>query len=191
MFYPSISLDQLSLRRLAQSCLALWLVLLTWLTPSYSAHALGGPLPPLNQPAPEFILPTHVGDGSVSLRDYRGKWLVVYFYPKDFTPGCTLEARRFQEDLPKYLARNTQILGVSVDSVDSHAEFCDSEGLKFPLLADEDGRVSKAYGAWLSPMSLRHTYIVDPQGILRASFTTVRPAIHSSEVLQKLDELQI
>lgn len=155
-----------------------------------SAAPLGGPLPALNQPAPAFTLPTNTGQGEIALSDYRGKWVVVYFYPKDFTPGCTLEARRFQEDLPEYGKRNTQILGISVDSVDSHAEFCDSEGLKFPLLADTDATVSKAYGAWLNPLPLRQTYIVNPAGNLSAIFTAVRPVIHSREVLAKLDELQ-
>jgi thioredoxin-dependent peroxiredoxin len=173
------------------SLLAAGLALVILLIPVPAAQALlGGPLPPQGQPAPEFTLPTNTGSGSISLTDYRGKWVVVYFYPKDFTPGCTLEARRFQEDLPKYRQRNTEVLGISVDSVDSHAEFCDSEGLKFPLLADEDATVSKAYGAWLAPLSLRHTYIVDPNGILRATFTGVRPVIHSAEVLAKLKELQ-
>lgn len=83
-----------------------------------------------------------------------------------------------------------QILGVSADDVESHAEFCDSEGLKFPLLADTDGEVSKAYGSWLGVVSLRHTYIIDPEGILREIYTGVRPAIHSTEVLARLDELQ-
>ena len=155
-----------------------------------AAHALGGKLPELNRPAPEFTLPTNTGDGAISLADYRGKWVVVYFYPKDFTSGCTLEARRFQQDLPKYSAKNTEILGVSADSVDSHAEFCDSEGLKFPLLADADGSVSKAYGSWLGFLSARHTFIVDPEGVLRERFTGVNPVVHSSEVLARLNELQ-
>jgi peroxiredoxin Q/BCP len=155
-----------------------------------AAHALGGSQPPLNQPAPDFTLPTNTGDGTISLSDYRGKWVVVYFYPKDFTSGCTLEARRFQQDLPKYVSRNTQILGISADSVDSHAKFCDSEGLKFPLLADTDGSISKAYGSWLGIASLRHTYIVDPEGKLRTTFTGVNPVIHSAEVLAALDTLQ-
>ncbi|WP_416676647.1 peroxiredoxin [Egbenema bharatensis] len=155
-----------------------------------AAHALGGPQPPLDQPAPEFTLPTNTGEGEISLSDYRGQWVVVYFYPKDFTSGCTLEARRFQQDLPKYRARNTQILGISVDDVESHAEFCDSEGLRFPLLADVDGSVSKAYGSWLGVMSLRHTYIIDPDGVMRFRFLGVNPAIHSPEVLATLDELQ-
>ncbi|TRU94236.1 MAG: peroxiredoxin [Microcystis wesenbergii Mw_QC_S_20081001_S30D] len=154
------------------------------------ANALGGPQPPLNQPAPDFTLPTNTGEGNISLSDYRGKWVVLYFYPKDFTPGCTLEARRFQQDLPKYIAKNTQILGVSADDVDSHAEFCDSEGLKFPLLADTTGDVSKAYGSWMGYVSLRHTYLIDPQGILKEIYLGVNPAIHSAEVLARLEELQ-
>lgn len=154
------------------------------------AMAMGGKLPPLDQPAPGFTLPTNTGDGEISLADYRGQWVVVYFYPKDFTSGCTLEAQRFQQDLPKYLARNTQILGVSADSIDSHAEFCESEGLKFPLLADTDGQVSRAYGSWLGYLSSRHTFIIDPQGILRERFVKVQPVIHSAEVLERLQELQ-
>ncbi|MFM7277732.1 MAG: peroxiredoxin [Microcystis aeruginosa] len=154
------------------------------------ANALGGPQPPLNQPAPNFTLPTNTGEGNISLSDYRGKWVVLYFYPKDFTPGCTLEARRFQQDLPKYMAKNTQVLGVSADDVDSHAEFCDSEGLKFPLLADTTGDVSKAYGSWMGYVSLRHTYLIDPDGILKEIYLGVNPAIHSAEVLARLEELQ-
>jgi thioredoxin-dependent peroxiredoxin len=157
-----------------------------FITPAY---ALGGKLPDLNQPAPTFTLPTNTGAKNISLSDFKGNWVIVYFYPKDFTSGCTLEARRFQEDLPKFLAVNTQILGISADSVDSHAEFCESEGLKFPLLADEDGAVSKAYSSWLG-LSMRHTFIVDPDGILREIYTKVSPSIHSKQVLTKLTELQ-
>lgn len=155
-----------------------------------AAHALGGPQPDLNAPAPAFTLPSNTDDGEISLADYRGQWVVAYFYPQDFTPGCTLEAKRFQQDLPKYLDRQAQILGISVDDVTSHAEFCDSEGLTFPLLADTTGAVSKAYGSWLSGVSLRHTYLIDPEGLLRDRFLGVRPAIHSAEVLARLDELQ-
>lgn len=170
-----------------------WLaiVLFFWLAFSTmpNAWAMGGKKPPIGEPAPEFILPTNTGDGEISLKDYRGQWIVLYFYPKDFTSGCTIEARRFQQDLPEYEARNVQILGVSVDDIDSHAEFCDSEGLKFPLLADTQGDVSKAYGSWLGFVSLRHTYLIDPEGILQETFLGVRPSIHSQEVLARLDEL--
>ncbi|MEB3229831.1 MAG: peroxiredoxin [Leptolyngbyaceae bacterium] len=156
-------------------------------TPSW---ALGGPQPPLQQPAPAFTLATNVGDGEISLSDYLGQWVVVYFYPQDFTSGCTLEARLFQKDLPAYQQRNAVILGISADDVASHEEFCDAEGLKFPLLADVSGAVSKAYGSWLGYTSLRHTYIVDPNGIMKARFLGVRPSGHSQEVLETLDQLQ-
>ena len=154
------------------------------------AWAMGGKLPALDQPAPAFTLSTNTGDGKIALANYRGQWVVAYFYPKDFTSGCTIEAKKFQTDLPQYQQRHAQILGISADSVDSHAEFCDSEGLKFPLLADEDGAVSKAYGSWLGYLSSRHTFIIDPQGMLKATFTGVNPVVHSREVLAKLDELQ-
>jgi len=180
----------ISRRTFLSTLLVSCLVFLGWLNFTPMANALGGKQPPLNQPAPEFKLPTSTGDGEVSLSDYRGRWVVLYFYPKDFTSGCTLEARRFQQDLPKYIDRNVQILGVSADDVDSHAEFCESEGLKFPLLADTDGKVSQAYGSWMGFISLRHTFIIDPEGILRETFLGVRPVIHSTEVLARLDELQ-
>ena len=170
--------------------LVICLALTTWLNFIPNVWAIGGKLPELNQSAPEFTLPTNTGDGEISLSDYRGKWVVLYFYPRDFTSGCTIEARRFQEDLPKYSSRNTQILGVSVDDINSHKEFCDSEGLKFPLLADTDGTVSKAYGSWLNFFSIRHTFIIDPDGILQKIFLGVKPAVHSNEVLSSLDDLQ-
>ena len=165
-------------------------VAIAWGSVTPSAVAMGGPQPALNQPAPEFSLAAQTGEGTISLADYRGQWVVVYFYPADFTSGCTLEARRFQKDLQKYGDRNTQILGISVDDPETHKEFCDSEGLTFPLLADPKGTVSKRYGSWLGYMSMRHTYLVDPQGDLREIFLGVRPAIHSQEVLARLDELQ-
>ncbi|MEO0431822.1 MAG: peroxiredoxin [Cyanobacteria bacterium J06656_5] len=160
------------------------------LGPSAPAQALGGEQVPLGTPAPGFTLPTNVGDGDISLADYLGQWVVLYFYPKDFTPGCTLEAQRFQRDLPEFIERNAQVIGVSADDVDSHAEFCDSEGLRFPLLADADGAVSRTYGSWMKPMSMRHTYLIDPDGTMQERFLGVRPAIHSQEVLARLDELQ-
>ena len=115
---------------------------------------------------------------------------MLYFYPADFTPGCTIEARRFQDDLPKYIDRNAQVIGISADDVQSHEEFCDSEGLRFPLLADTNGSVSKAYGSWVYSRSVRHSFIIDPEGKIRERFVKVRPTIHSAEVLERLDELQ-
>ncbi|MEO0768452.1 MAG: peroxiredoxin, partial [Cyanobacteria bacterium J06649_4] len=106
-----------------------------------SAIALGGVQPDIDQAAPTFTLKSNSGDGDIVLSDYLGQWVVLYFYPRDFTPGCTLEAQRFQRDLPKYIERNAQVIGVSADDVESHEEFCDSEGLVFPLLSDLDGTV--------------------------------------------------
>ena len=166
------------------------LAVISWLNFTPPTQALGGILPAIDQPAPEFTLPTNTGNGEVSLAYFRGKWVVLYFYPKDFTSGCTIEARRFQQDLPKYIEKNTEIIGISADDIDSHAKFCDSEGLKFPLLADTTGTVSKAYGSWIGVVSMRHSFIIDPQGILRATFVKVNPTIHSTEVLAKLTKLQ-
>ena len=181
-------------RGLARFCRwGVWVVLavaIAWGGVSPVAMAMGGPQPPLDDPAPAFSLSAQTGEGDVSLSDYLGQWVVVYFYPKDFTPGCTLEAQRFQRDLTEYRDRNAQILGVSVDDPDTHAEFCDSEGLTFPLLADSNGAISKTYGSWMAGRALRHTYLVDPDGKLQSIFLGVRPAIHSQEVLAKLDELQ-
>lgn len=163
--------------------------ILAWLNFAPVANAFGS-VPSLNQLAPEFTLPTNTGTGKVSLSDFRGNWVVLYFYPKDFTAGCTLEAQRFQQDLAKYVDKNTQIIGVSADSVDSHAQFCDAENLKFPLLADTTGEVSKAYGSWLGTVSSRHSFLIDPNGILRETFIKVNPVIHSAEVLARLEDLQ-
>jgi thioredoxin-dependent peroxiredoxin len=180
----------LSRRRFWISLLVTTIIFLSGFNWTPPAWALGGKLPNLHSPAPSFTLPTNIGDGQVSLADYQGKWVVLYFYPKDFTSGCTIEARRFQQDIAQYQQRQAQIIGISADSIDSHAKFCDSEGLKFPLLADQDGHVSKAYGSWLGIFSMRHTFIISPQGELQAIFTGVNPAVHSQEVLAKLDQLQ-
>src|SRR5436309_6874285 len=102
--------------------------------------------PEVGKAAPDFSLTT--GDGSqVSLKDYKGKWVVLYFYPKDFTSGCTIEAKSFQHDLDNYTKIGAVILGVSVDNAQSHKEFCAKEGLNFKLLADPDGKVSAQYGS--------------------------------------------
>lgn len=169
---------------------SLTLIAAMLLTASGPAIAVGAAQPKLNEPAPQFELSAQTGEGSISLSDYLGHWVVLYFYPKDFTPGCTLEAQRFQRDLAQYQAIDAQIIGVSADSAEVHAEFCDSEGLTFPLLADEDGAVSRAYGSWDEGLSLRHTFIIDLDGDLRQTFLKVSPVIHSDEVLEALNALQ-
>ena len=123
--------------------------------------------PAVGSNAPEFALTTNEGS-QAALKDFRGKWVVLYFYPKDFTSGCTLEAHNFQTDLAKYQAVNAVILGVSVDTAESHKSFCAKEGLAFKLLSDTDTKVSDAYGSLMEyngmKLSARNTFIIDPQG---------------------------
>jgi peroxiredoxin Q/BCP len=143
--------------------------------------------------APDFTLPSQEGS-SVSLKDYRGKWVVLYFYPKDQTPGCSREAHNFQVDQPKYAERNAVVLGVSVDSVDSHKKFCAREGLNFKLLADTGHKVSDAYGSLTNlgvvKFAARHTFLIDPTGKIAKVYTNVDPTKHSQEVLAELDTLE-
>jgi peroxiredoxin Q/BCP len=128
------------------------------------------------------------------LKDYRGKWVVLYFYPKDETPGCTREAHNFQRDQAQYAQSNAVVLGVSVDSVDSHKKFCAKEGLSFKLLADTSGEVTKEYGSLTNmgvvKFAARHTFVIDPTGKIARVYTNVDPVRHSDEVLAALDQLQ-
>lgn len=143
--------------------------------------------------APDFKLPSQEGT-LLSLKDYRGKWVVLYFYPKDQTPGCTREAHNFQVDQAKYEERRAVVLGVSVDSVDSHKKFCAKEGLNFKLLADRDGKVSEAYGSLtnlgLVKFAKRNTFLIDPAGQIARTYIGADPARHSQEVLAELDRLE-
>ena len=150
-------------------------------------------VPAVGSPAPEFTLTSQEGT-PVSLKDYRGKWVVLYFYPKDFTSGCTIEAHNFQRDQPQYRQGNVVVLGVSVDSADSHKQFCTKEGLNFKLLADADHKISSAYGSLtnlgLVKLASRHTFIINPEGKVAKVFIEVNPNKHSEEVLAALAELQ-
>ena len=150
-------------------------------------------MPAVGAAAPGFNLTTNEGK-QVSLADFKGKWVVLYFYPKDFTSGCTLEAHNFQRDLAKYDAAKAVILGVSVDTADSHKEFCAKEGLNFKLLSDSEAKVSEQYGSVMeyngAKYSARNTFIIDPQGKIAKVFEKVKPAGHSEEVLAALASLQ-
>jgi peroxiredoxin Q/BCP len=143
--------------------------------------------------APDFTLPSQEGS-PVSLKDYRGKWVVLYFYPKDQTPGCSREAHNFQVDQPKFAERDAVVLGVSLDSVDSHKKFCAKEGLNFKLLADTDHKVTDSYGSLTNfgvvKFAARHTFLIDPNGKVAKTYTSVDPLKHSGEVLAELDALQ-
>jgi peroxiredoxin Q/BCP len=166
--------------------LALPLVLLSGL-------ASAADLPAVGEKAPAFSLQSQ-DDTTISLEKLTGRWVVLYFYPKDFTSGCTVEAHNFQRDLEKYQKANALIVGVSLDSVTSHKDFCAKEGLNFKLLADTEGAVSKAYGSLTTyndkTYSARNTFLIDPSGVVRKVYVKVNPATHSEDVLKDLAELQ-
>jgi len=186
--------------RKTSSFLTMGIGLSSLLAKSQQAFALGGTLPELNSPAPDFnlagVAPSRPGKTSEAvetqrqLADFSGQWLVLYFYPRDFTEGCTIEARGFQQDLGLFHQAGAEVVGISADNPESHAQFCGSEGLAYPLLSDPGGAVSKSYGSWIAPFSQRHTFVIDPDGILRARFVAVRPSGHSHEVLDTLKNLQ-
>src|SRR5690242_13727681 len=143
--------------------------------------------------APDFTLKSQDGT-PVTLSQLRGKWVVLYFYPKDFTSGCTIEAHNFQRDLSKYTDAGVVILGVSVDTAQSHKDFCAKEGLNFKLLADPDAKVSTEYGSVMDykgqKLAARNTFIINPDGNIAKVYTGVKPADHSEQVLKDLAELK-
>jgi thioredoxin-dependent peroxiredoxin len=151
-----------------------------------TVQAADEPMPSVGQVAPGFTLPSQ--DGSqISLDSFKGKWVVLYFYPKDMTTGCTIEAHNFQRDQAQFEAKNAVIVGVSVDTPDSHKQFCTKEGLTFRLLADPDHKVVDQYGSLghYGPMTIanRNTFLIDPQGKIVKVWTMVDPKVHSGEVL--------
>jgi peroxiredoxin Q/BCP len=143
-------------------------------------------------PAPEFELPDQ--DGQLhSLEDYRDQWVVLYFYPKDDTPGCTTEACEFRDNIFAFRKLNAQVLGVSLDDIESHKDFAENHGLPFPLLADAEGTAADAYGVKTKMMgwtvAKRQTFIVDPTGNIARHYVKVDPDEHAAEVLADLEAL--
>src|SRR4051794_27446138 len=155
--------------------------------PAFSASET---MPQVGQTAPDFTLPSQDGS-NVSLKDFRGKYVVLYFYPKDGTTGCTIEAHNFQRDLPKYEKDNAVIVGVSVDSTGSHKDFCAQQGLTFKLLADTERTVVDQYGSARdmkgTKIASRNTFLIDPKGKIIKEWTSVNPQTHSDEVLEALN----
>lgn len=142
--------------------------------------------------APEFELLDQ--DGQLhSLEDYRDQWVVLYFYPKDETPGCTTEACEFRDNIFAFKAINAQILGVSFDDVESHQRFAENHGLPFPLLADTEGIAAEAYGVKTKKRGMtvakRQTFLIGPDGTLAKHYEEVDPDVHSAQVLADLKEL--
>ena len=144
--------------------------------------------------APDFNLPD-AGGKPHKLADYAGKWVVLYFYPKDDTPGCTKEACRFRDDLAQLDKLGAQVIGVSVDDTDSHARFAKKYHLPFPLLADKDGKVADSYGAltnlYLVKIAKRYTFLIDPQGRIAKTYLSVDASRHSQEIIDDLKLLTV
>jgi len=147
----------------------------------------------VGDPAPDFSLVDQNGKLQ-HLSAFRNRWLVLYFYPKDDTPGCTKEACTFRDDYLKLAKLNADVLGVSIDNEKSHAAFSSKYHLPFPLLSDSDGKIADAYGSYFSfgPLKFarRHTFIIDPAGGIAAIYRKVEPGKHSSQILHDLSELQ-
>jgi peroxiredoxin Q/BCP len=141
--------------------------------------------------APDFTLPAD-GGGKVALTDLKGKTVILYFYPKDDTSGCTAEACAFRDQLPDFSKSKATVLGVSRDSVASHDKFKKKYGLTFPLLSDEEGKVTEAYGTWVEKSMYgrkykgidRSTFLIDPKGVIRGIWRKVKVPGHAEEVLK-------
>ena len=155
--------------------------------------ALAANLAPVGSPAPNFTLPSQE-DKQVSLSDYKDKWVVVYFYPKDQTSGCTLEAHNFQRDLPKYKTFNAVVLGVSLDTVESHKTFCTKDSLTFKLLADPSRKAIDAYGVPVHSFGTMHyaertTFLISPNGKIVREWDVKDIQSHSAEILAALQSM--
>lgn len=144
-----------------------------------------------------FSLPDQ--DGKIhALKEYMGKWVILYFYPKDDTPGCTKEACNFRDSIAEFQKRGVVILGVSKDSISSHKKFAEKYHLNFPLLSDESLEMIKAYNAWGEKKFmgrvfngvLRKTYLINPKGEVAKAYEKVNPLVHSGEILADLEKLQ-
>lgn len=145
--------------------------------------------------APDFTL-TDQHEVTHSMQDYRGQWVLIYFYPKDDTPGCTKEACNFRDSFETFKSMGVQVLGISKDSVKSHKKFAEKFQLNFPLLADETKEVQKAFGAWTErgfmgrPGTLRNSYLINPKGQIVKEYIKVKPELHVTEIINDLEEFQ-
>ncbi len=152
-----------------------------------------GRIPAVGSAAPDFRLPDQDGKPR-QLADYAGRWLVLYFYPRDDTPGCTREACRFRDDIGALQRMDAAVIGISLDDSASHAAFARKHRLPFPLLSDTTGKTAAAYGSLLNlgvvRLAYRHSFIIGPDGRIAAVFTQVDPDRHAAEVAQVLRELR-
>ncbi len=147
----------------------------------------------IGQQAPNFTL-TDYDNNSRSLYDYQGKYLVLYFYPKDDTPGCTKEACHFRDNTAQLKKLGAEVVGISIDSAESHKKFAEKYHLPFPLLADTDGKVAESYHALnnllIAKIAKRHTFIIGPDSIIKKIYTNVNVANHSQQIIDDLKAIQ-
>lgn len=152
-----------------------------------------GSIPPVGAPAPGFMLPDQNGKMH-SLADYRGKWLVLYFYPKDNTPFCTDEACSFRDNIAKIRQMGAEVVGISLDDEKSHAKFAASNKLPFPILADRNGDAVNSYGVMTNLIAFkiakRYTFLIDPSGRIEGVYQNVNPKLHAEDVIKDLTKLQ-
>jgi peroxiredoxin Q/BCP len=167
-------------------------LLLIFAALSFTSIGVANDQPVVGSPAPEFELPDQKGELH-SLEDYRNQWVVIYFYPKDETPGCTTEACEFRDNIFEFREMGAQILGISLDDVNSHKAFAENHNLPFPLLADTEGGTSTAYGVKTRMFGMtvakRQTFIIGPDGNIAKHYATVKPDEHAAEVLSDLRKL--
>ena len=167
-------------------------VLSLLLTLFVSLPAAAGDSPVVGDPAPGFRLQDQSGEWH-DLEDYQGTWLAVYFYPKDDTPGCTTEACNFRDNIYAFKAIGAEVVGISIDDVDSHKKFSDKYKLPFVILADEEGTTAEAYGVlrdWkLIKIASRQSFLVNPAGVVAKHYDEVDPDTHTDEVLEDLKVL--
>jgi peroxiredoxin Q/BCP len=187
--------DSSSLEKTMRNLIRMLLLMLAAAPYALSAAEAGDAAPQVGQAAPDFKLQDQKGDWH-TLAQHRGQWVVLYFYPKDFTPGCTTEVCTFRDDVQKLHKAGALVLGVSLDDVKSHADFAEKYHVPFPLLSDHDQIAAKAYGVltFSEKMNLsyakRETFLVDPQGKIAKHYADVDPKANSAQVLADLTELK-
>jgi len=159
----------------------------------FRSISMAGTLPEVGYKAPEFNLPSAKGE-MVNLASLHGNWLVLYFYPKDDTPGCTKEACSFRDDLHVLEKLGAKVVGISVDDSNSHTEFAKKYHLPFPLLSDKDGAVARKYGALTNlgfiKIAKRYTFLINPDGILKKKYLSVDTSRHSQEIIDDLSAIK-
>ncbi len=158
------------------------------------ANVMAAPILKIGDDAPTFTLPDSQGN-QVNLNDYKGQWLVLYFYPKDDTPGCTTEACHFRDDFKLLESLGAKVVGVSIDDSFSHKKFAEKYNLPFPLLSDASGEVASRYGALnnflVIKLAKRYTYLINPQGKIAKIYLSVDTSKHSQEIIEDLKTLKL